>query len=377
MQYGQGSGQSSPQHSYIVHPEGMIKCSGNGNYEYTYFETDHLGSTRVVVAARGADGQYEKVVQQATDYYPFGLAHELNQLNTNRYLFSGKELQDAEVGDLGMLGLYDFHARYYNPTLGRWFNADPAQQFASPYLYAANNPAMFVDPDGMETNWSLPYNPLYPGYDPRLIPSHDPGYGDYYGGGGYGGGSYGEGYGGGGFGSTGAITGSSHSIALRIYGYGGSGGYGLPVSPATAGTNFSFSNYSTPTPAPNIAPTPATTQGGFWTGMDDYILVWGFTKAADAARNNGSYLGYGLNMAAGVAEGVMWGAMFIYSGGSGSNAMPNINAALKNGVTYLTRRGASSAATNATTQTTTAGSRVFEVGSYRALRGCLKLPQFN
>ena len=47
-----------------------------------------------------------------------------------------------------LLNLYDFHARYYNPTLGRWFNIDPALQFGSPYVYGGNSPMMGIDPDG-------------------------------------------------------------------------------------------------------------------------------------------------------------------------------------------------------------------------------------
>ena len=46
------------------------------------------------------------------------------------------------------MGLYDFHARYYNPLLGRWFNPDPANQLTNPYIFCGNNPLMYVDPDG-------------------------------------------------------------------------------------------------------------------------------------------------------------------------------------------------------------------------------------
>lgn len=84
---------------------------------------------------------------QRTDYYPFGLSFENNNLNKNKYLFSGKEFQDGQVNG-SMLGWYDFGARFYDPVLGRWFNVDPAAQFANPYLYCVNNPVMYIDPDG-------------------------------------------------------------------------------------------------------------------------------------------------------------------------------------------------------------------------------------
>ena len=47
-----------------------------------------------------------------------------------------------------MLGLYDFGSRFYDPTLGRWFNVDPKLEFVSPYGYCANNPVLYIDPNG-------------------------------------------------------------------------------------------------------------------------------------------------------------------------------------------------------------------------------------
>lgn len=58
--------------------------------------------------------------------------------NTNRYQYSGKEL-DRMNG----LDLYDFHARQYDPVLGRFTTPDPLSEkyyHISPYTYCANNP---------------------------------------------------------------------------------------------------------------------------------------------------------------------------------------------------------------------------------------------
>ena len=88
------------------------------------------------------------VVVDRQDYYAFGLTHQqpLPDQPTNSYLYNGKELQrDFD------LNWYDYGARFYDPVIGRWHAVDPlADQFhsLSPYNYVANNPIIFVDPDG-------------------------------------------------------------------------------------------------------------------------------------------------------------------------------------------------------------------------------------
>jgi hypothetical protein len=47
------------------------------------------------------------------------------------------------------MALYDFHARMYDPVIGRWLVPDPAEQHFSLYLAMGNNPMSMVDPDGM------------------------------------------------------------------------------------------------------------------------------------------------------------------------------------------------------------------------------------
>ena len=103
-----------------------------------YLHGDHLGSASLAADASGA-----KVSEMR--YTPFGETR-FGDAPTDRR-FTG---QRREAG----LGLYDYGARYYDPALGRFLQADtmvpsPANpQSLNRYAYTLNNPLRYTDPTG-------------------------------------------------------------------------------------------------------------------------------------------------------------------------------------------------------------------------------------
>jgi RHS repeat-associated protein len=139
---------------YVLHEEGTIKVTTSGSsttYAYQYNLKDHLGNTRAMFSKAAGAGQ-TPVLAQATDYYPFGKSFEQNNMDKNRYLYNGKELQDQVIGGTPF-GWYDYGARFYDPEIARWHTQDPLMEkkpWISTYVYCSNDPINKIDPDGMD-----------------------------------------------------------------------------------------------------------------------------------------------------------------------------------------------------------------------------------
>jgi RHS repeat-associated protein len=86
-----------------------------------------------------------------SDYYPFGMQMPgRNGGEDYRYAFNGME-GDDEIKGSG--NSYDFGARMYDARIGRWLSIDPhfgSYPEVSPYAFVANNPIIYVDPDGKD-----------------------------------------------------------------------------------------------------------------------------------------------------------------------------------------------------------------------------------
>jgi RHS repeat-associated protein len=106
-----------------------------------YLHQNHLGSTTLVTNSSGG-------IVEKTEYTPFGNIRPPGEnLTSTPYNYTGQEY-DPETG------LYYYHARYYDPLLGRFVSPDSVisnihnPQALNPYSYCLNNPLKYTDPSG-------------------------------------------------------------------------------------------------------------------------------------------------------------------------------------------------------------------------------------
>jgi RHS repeat-associated protein len=132
-----------------THDEGRIV---NGIFEYNI--NDHLGNLRV--SFKDSLG-----IAKAVQYENSGAFGEsLEGINfskpiKNNFTYSTYEKEN----DFG-IGVFDAHARVYDPITPRFWQIDPLAELSrhfSPTVYGNNNPLRFIDPDGMRAVWNGKY----------------------------------------------------------------------------------------------------------------------------------------------------------------------------------------------------------------------------
>jgi RHS repeat-associated protein len=116
----------------IDEPLAMLHSGGT-----SYYNADGLGSITSLTNSSGA-------AAETYTYDSFGKVTATSGALTNPFQYTGREL-DSETG------LYNYRARYYDASVGRFIAEDPILWFGNDvnfYRYAANRPSIFIDPFG-------------------------------------------------------------------------------------------------------------------------------------------------------------------------------------------------------------------------------------
>lgn len=125
---------------------------GSGNYSLELFSgAEDFYSLEAFTRSQTCEVQ-ELIadVLNANDYYPFGMQMPGRSFNGGdyRYGFNGMEKDDELKGEGSSL---DFGARIYDPRVARFLSIDPltnSYPWQTPYVFAADNPVLFVDSEG-------------------------------------------------------------------------------------------------------------------------------------------------------------------------------------------------------------------------------------
>jgi RHS repeat-associated protein len=126
-------------HYYLGGKEVAVKVSST----VSYIHQDLLGSTSVT-------SQAGDVSTSLIKYAPFGTQRSVSGTLPMDKLFTGQRRDISTAGS----ELYYYGARYYDPQIGRFINADPIvpdwmnPQALNRYSYVLNNPLKYTDPTG-------------------------------------------------------------------------------------------------------------------------------------------------------------------------------------------------------------------------------------
>jgi RHS repeat-associated protein len=129
----------SPTKYYFANGRRVAERDSTGLY---YYHPDHLGSSNVVSDSAGTE-------VKATLFYPYGSTRTETGTKEIIHKYTGKELDSST-------GLYDYGARYYDPSFMHFITADSVvpnykdPQSLNHYAYVRNNPIRLIDPTGHE-----------------------------------------------------------------------------------------------------------------------------------------------------------------------------------------------------------------------------------
>lgn len=122
------------------------------NWSLSYFLSDHIGSTSVVLDANGG-------ILEQQRYLPFGGP----RTDLGSPLIASTDLTYTGQRNLPDTGLMDYDARFYSPYITHFSQPDTIvpnlynPQDWNRYSYARNNPLKYTDPTGHDPWWDDPY----------------------------------------------------------------------------------------------------------------------------------------------------------------------------------------------------------------------------
>jgi len=135
--------QSSNTFNEYIYADGVRIAMRKNNHTSYWFHLDHLGGTHLITMANGEFN--------SRDLYKAWGEQRLSQGNTDtRYFYTGQMREDTN--------LYYYGARWYDPSLGRFLQADnyindfQGTQGWDRYAYVNNNPLIFTDINGQWVN---------------------------------------------------------------------------------------------------------------------------------------------------------------------------------------------------------------------------------
>ena len=133
------------------HDEGRIV---DGIYEYDI--KDHLGNNRVSFKDSSGIAKITQVNHVGAWGETLPTLSYINTPKVNNFTYSTYEKEN----DFG-IGIFDAHARMYDPITPRFWQIDPLSELSRRFsltVYGNNNPLRFIDPDGMQAQTIYDFN---------------------------------------------------------------------------------------------------------------------------------------------------------------------------------------------------------------------------